>query len=290
MADIESEPYFFDRFVTDEPLSIEGDQDGETWRLERREIGAAHFDGLVCGDLLCGDFCPIDEAGWQGPVDARGFSLAAQLAPDHTRVAALALCKGDPAAPVVSWERTPAGAGVDAGVAGFLSADRLDVVRNDEGLLDELERIDSWDGLVRDLQGASMVLSSSGFGDGFYTLWAGYDADERCTWLALDFDILGRPVFEEAILPLPLARGTHEPLDGVKVRAGWLSRRQPVVSSKLPKGKSVFARVRKGGEVSVPKIKWGALGEGFTLDLREFDSGELLVRRVTHYRSASRLA
>lgn len=117
--------------------------------------------------------------------------------PRHSRVCAARLDVGD--RPAVRWElalragqepldlgcREFFGFGVDAGMACFLDADAVERMK------------DVWptlDGLVepryRTIDAGSMVVWSSGWGDGTYPTWIGYDAAGRVTCLVADMLLL----------------------------------------------------------------------------------------------------
>jgi hypothetical protein len=48
-----------------------------------------------------------------------------------------------------------------------------------------------------DATGTNMIAFSSGWGDGCYASYRGYDADDKIACLVTDFDVLDHPPFSE---------------------------------------------------------------------------------------------
>lgn len=129
------------------------------------------------------------------------------------RVAGALLAAG--AGPVVRWELAllpgddPAelgegeiyGYGVDSGTGCFMDAEAaslLSAAEDDESLFDAIaDALDSayvetwsWANVVLDpATGLNVAAFSTGFGDGLYATYAGYDADGRLAALATDFGL-----------------------------------------------------------------------------------------------------
>ncbi|HEX3760371.1 MAG TPA: DUF4241 domain-containing protein [Kofleriaceae bacterium] len=144
------------------------------------------------------------------------------------RVACARVCL-DRAAPAVRWQMaltegqpTPddgevAGYGVDAGMGSFydLAASAAVDEATSQAWLDATERnqVDTWTWHVTDLGAANVVMFSTGWGDGFYASWWGFDAADRPVELVTDFELLVGSISERIELALPLPRGRiHHPL------------------------------------------------------------------------------
>jgi hypothetical protein len=109
-----------------------------------------------------------------------------------------------------SREEVP-GYGVDAGMGCFFDAEARATVdqSTSDDWLHAIERnsVDTWTWHVADVGKANVVMFSSGWGDGFYGSWWGFDADGRVVELVTDFEVLMGPDCESFELPLPLSRG-----------------------------------------------------------------------------------
>lgn len=129
------------------------------------------------------------------------------------------------------------GYGVDAGTGCFFDAEARGDVDEATGArwiaAMQVRGVDTWSWHAADLGGANVVMFSSGWGDGFYTSYWGFDADGRVTELVTDFEVLVEAVSERVELPLPLPRGKVEhPLlakAGVTLRAPFWSRTAAIV-------------------------------------------------------------
>jgi hypothetical protein len=183
--------------------------------------------------LFCEDYNLLEWPAGTPPTKATAYTVLAEVGPKHDRTCFLGLRFSD--APVDRWELAEVCCSVDAGVAGFVSADRVEIL--DEGLLDTCHDQDVLRGLHVDLEGRGFVLSSTGWGDGVYEVVWGLGADGIPVWVAIDFEILMGPITEEYTLPLPLAEGKHVLVEGIEVRVGH-SLVEPVLSLDLPEGQT----------------------------------------------------
>ncbi len=143
------------------------------------------------------------------------FASMAALANGDQRVAAVMLRLRD--APVARWDLARLagqeeitlqpdeffGYSVDAGVGCFMdlaTADALDTRYEadesyDEALIDALEanRAQEWDYAnvtLDEATGANLILFASGWGDGVYASYWGYDASDAAVCLVTDFSVL----------------------------------------------------------------------------------------------------
>jgi len=230
----------FDRFRRRKPRPHEGDTDlpepatpdqlhhlfglpdGTTVSDEGRSLTLEH---LVVGELafpsgrvaFCDPFLgdgAVFVAVAPGTV-GRASALGVRLAPDHLRVAALALDLAPGA--VAAWtmyvpdgesldEDSYWGFGVDAGLACFADPDALAALHalqaryydqpgpltGPEPVVDEMH---GGDGpayaLVYDVEpGRQLAISESGWGDGVYATYVGTDAGGRLVRLMISFDVL----------------------------------------------------------------------------------------------------
>ena len=167
-----------------EALRLVGEGEGG-WAIRRHAIGEFTFDGLVVGDLLCGDYNELEWPSGTPPTKALAYSVVAEVGPKHERTCFLGLCFQD--VPVARWQQSGVSCGVDAGVSGFVSADRVELIAEDEELLAKCEGPDLLHGTHLDLDGRSFVLSSSGWGDGLYDVHWGLAEDGTPAWVAIDF-------------------------------------------------------------------------------------------------------
>ncbi len=125
-----------------------------------------------------------------------------------------------------------AGYGVDAGTGCFYDAEARGDVDEATGAVwlaaMEARGVDTWSWHVAELSGGNVVMFSSGWGDGFYTSYWGFDGDGTVVELVTDFAVLIEAVHERFEVPLPLPRGKVEhPLltkAGATLRGPLLSR------------------------------------------------------------------
>lgn len=105
-------------------------------------------------------------------------------------------------------EGTIFGYPVDAGLGCFMDADaapalikRLDEETYPEDLFNEVTG-DSMVNLLLDAAtGANCIAFTSGWGDGFYASYWGYDAEDNITCLVTDFDLLRHRIFHNSSRP-----------------------------------------------------------------------------------------
>ncbi|MBE2317704.1 DUF4241 domain-containing protein [Solirubrobacter sp. CPCC 204708] len=189
--------------------------DGRSLTLEQLKVGELAFPtGRVAFcDPLVGDgslfvTVPPNAAG-------RASALAVRLAPDHVRVAALAL-ELDPS-PVSAWRmHVPEGVtiepgsiygfGVDAGVACFADPTAIEALHaRQAAYYDQPGPLSGPEPVVDDMYGGEQALdvllyeaepglrlaiSQSGWGDGLYATYLGTDAEGRLVRLMISFDLL----------------------------------------------------------------------------------------------------
>jgi hypothetical protein len=121
------------------------------------------------------------------------------------------------------------GYGVDTGTGCFFDAAAVGAVDSDAWLAAmEATQVPTWGWHVDELATANVVMFSTGFGDGIYASYWGFDAAGRVVELVTDFRVLIGVAFERVELPLPLPRGTfrHPLLErhGVTMQVPLLSR------------------------------------------------------------------
>lgn len=232
-----SAPVHISVLTSGEPLHLSGDGDVE-WTVRRHEIGAFEFDGLVVGDLFCEDYNRLEWPCGSPPNMAMAYSVLAEVGPKHERSCFIGLRFSDGS--VERWQAADVCCSVDAGVAGFVSADRAESL--DEDLLDTCHDHDLLRGLHLDLDGRGFVLASTGWGDGVYEVYWGLGADGVPVWIAVDYEMLMAPITKEYSLSLPLASGEHVLAPGIQVHAVEESV-EPVVSLTLPEGQSAQVHV-----------------------------------------------
>lgn len=132
------------------------------------------------------------------------------------------------------------GYGVDAGMACFFDEEARSAV--DEATTDawlaatEKNEVNTWTWHVADIGKANVVMCSSGWGDGFYASWWGFDAAGRIVELVTDFEVLIGATSECFELPLPLPRGRvhHSLLEkhDVTMKAPLFSRTTVIMGGK----------------------------------------------------------
>lgn len=193
--------------------------------VEQRVLGEVT---VTSGRIAAGDpfTAPLD--GTEGfrrrvPVGRHPVEVVlAKLPPDDVRVACARVRFAEE--PAVRWEvaaldgleeledeSPPRGFGVDSGTAGFYDGStRLEA---DSALIEEwLEAcdrnyVDTWTWHASDSGGTSIVMFSSGCGDGVYLSYWGFDAAGRVVELVSDFEVLVAPIETTIRIPLPLPRG-----------------------------------------------------------------------------------
>ena len=266
-----------------------------TWNrdvtAESRELGTVVLRGLLVGDPFSAGMTEIE---WPGvgsmPTTATARAVVVDCRDSGDRVASLAVVF-DAELTVANWVRCNAGVETDCCIGGFASAaiqGALDEEQTNERLLAEYENKDGWNGLILSRDNQSVVLASSGWGDGAYDAWWGLSSTGVPICVAIDFDVLSEDVFTEANVSLPLkGRLVKLPaLPGVTLKAGLLKRTQPkVVTKRLPQGHSVYTRVfDSDGAMKAPKVTYDSSG-GYSIDLRPFNKAtSLIVRLVTGHR------
>jgi hypothetical protein len=199
-------------------------QDGATIADAQGTLATIRTQSL--GDLItptgqliaCDPLTAIEPASFARRVAPGRYPVIASvaaLANDDQRVACAMLRLSD--APVVRWEMARLegqdtielqegeffGYPVDAGVGCFMdsqAAAALDAhyesdARYDEALIDALEanQADTWDHAnvtLDEASGANIIMFTSGWGDGVYASYWGYDASDMPVCLVTDFCVL----------------------------------------------------------------------------------------------------
>jgi hypothetical protein len=200
-----------------QPHATEISDDGRSLSLEHLEVGDLAFPSgrIAFCDPLVGDgsmFVTVPP----GTV-GRASALGVRLAPDHLRVAALAL---DLAAdPVSAWkmfvpdgetvdEGMIWGFGVDAGVACFADPAAIEALHRAQArYYDQPGPLSGPEPVVDDLHGSEgsryailyeaepglqLAIAESGWGDGLYATYVGTGADGGLVRLLISFDIVSR--------------------------------------------------------------------------------------------------
>jgi hypothetical protein len=132
------------------------------------------------------------------------------------------------------------GYGVDAGTGCFFDCAAVGDVGEtdpDEWLVAfQANQVDTWSWHVTAPEKASVILFSSGFGDGIYTSYWGFDASGAIVELVTDFEVLIGATWERFEIPLPLPRGAFDhPLlkqYAVTLRVPFFSRNSAKVGGK----------------------------------------------------------
>lgn len=213
--------------------------------------------------------------------------------------------------PAVRWEPAEFGAGVDSGTCGF--ADGGDAERwmreeaDGDALIAALEASETRGTCSiasGRFGGVAGVAFSSGWGDGLYDGFWGFDAEGDVVEFVYDFRILVTPVFTWIPVPTPLQPGPVE-LDALRAIGGTatlyvpgaLERMKALFGVGSPPTRlrlgwttnAVYARWRQpdGATVIPPPLDRGA--SSYEIALTE-GSGELVVGWVTHELSAPHLA
>lgn len=147
-----------------------------------------------------------------------------------------ALFEGDVAGPDAE-----AAYGVDCGTGCFYDAAACGEVdeATSAAWLAALRRnaVDTWSWHVAKVGHANVVMFSSGWGDGFYGSYWGFDEYGEVVELVTDFDVLVELTSERLELPLPLTRGTQEhpwlAERGISVRRPLFGRTSAIVGGRL---------------------------------------------------------
>lgn len=226
---------------------------GEPVEMSTRELGMLRLpSGRVCvGDPLTTDFtlpgAPLAGELPRGELPVQ-VAIASFVNGDQRVACARVLCSAD--APAVRWE--PAhfegdpppeggavpGYGVDAGMGSFsdvtAQSPSFDEKTSERWLAAlEANDVDTWTWHVADVGTANVVMFSSGYGDGFYGTYRGFDAGGRLVELVTDFSVLTEARDASFEVPLPTARGSIEhPLleqHSITARAPFFSRREIIL-------------------------------------------------------------
>jgi hypothetical protein len=129
---------------------------------------------------------------------------------------------------------------VDAGMGSFFDAAaraRVDETTRQAWLAaaDDKETA-AWTWHEAPLAGANVVMFSTGWGDGFYLSYWGFDAADQLVELVTDFEVLVGPISERIEVPLPLPRGRfrHPLLErhDVTMTVPLLSRRAAILGGR----------------------------------------------------------
>lgn len=217
----------------------------ETREVARLVVGPT--GKVVVGDLLTASelaALPLEVAPGEHPV----FLSLARFK-EESRVAAMALVLDD-AAPA-RWEAAWT-FDVDAGVAGFADAALFEHIQGEDDLHSTrlqraLARHDqpswSWAALGVPGQAGNLVVASSGWGDGIYTVWIGREAGGRAVAVVAGFAIVpGDEVREDA----PAAPESAEEFE-----AGELAARLEVGYNRVLLGKGDLSEL---GELFAPEV------------------------------------
>lgn len=126
-------------------------------------------------------------------------------------------------APAVRWERDGAAFAVGAGTACFLDASAG--FPTEDAMVDawiagcNATQVETWSWHAGPLGEANVVMFSSGFGDGAYVSYRGFDAEGQVVEIVTDFDVLTEMTRERIELELPLREGEVAKAPGVVVTA-----------------------------------------------------------------------
>ncbi len=196
------------------------DYDGNRFRTRREPIGhlALPSGRLGVGDLLVS---PVDLPSPGGPLPEgpHPVDLCVAVCEHNSDERAAALRIRFSERPAVRWERAEVGADVDAGCAGFIDgaavATWTDRPENAEELISALElsqqtRRQTCDVAAAVIDGVPVIACSSGWGDGVYDGWWGFDEDGAVCAYVLDFDVLTTRVVDWLPVPHPLQLGRIE--------------------------------------------------------------------------------
>lgn len=187
---------------------------GQQFKLYVHELGNVKITTgkiIACDPMMYNEEEPFDTTF---PIGTFPVQLAIAKIKKDERVA-FARINFAPTATPVSWELAiiPGqdvstlkkgeifGYPVDAGTGCFIDAAAGELFENFEnddvdGLGEEMEESykDTWSALLKELNGHTIALFSSGWGDGFYATYIGKDAAGNICRIVTDFSV----VFEEA--------------------------------------------------------------------------------------------
>lgn len=268
------------------------DDDGATIAVRVESLGELELAGVAIGDPLASELQPVTPP--TGTIAGRGrVELALARAEDGVeQVAAARVVLAE--TPVVRWVEVEDGVfGVDAGTAAFASAGAIAGLATETvaeellGLLDEHDR-GGWTWARVEVEGHSVVVFSSGHGDGIYASYWGLDAEGRAVALAIDFGLLIGRVFERFVVPRPHRRGRVDApaltARGVTLRVPWLRPRWlEIHGARLPAEHRVYVRLTSPGEAADRWIRHHFTGQDrrvFRIDLREVPAAAALAVRI----------
>ncbi len=235
--------------------TVEGDDGDQRWTLSAAPLGTLV---LQTGEVVVGD--PFTGA-LSGPPLARRFApgphsatlCVARLSPAHLRVAGLVLQR--PGRSVARWapatdpDGTPVGLPVDAGTLAIACSARAAALDTEAHSAARLAAFADDDllGCRHPEAPDALVAATSGWGDGIYAAWWGLDAAGEPAALVLDTEVLQRPLWSTATLPLPLPRfwtGARLPL----LAAAGIQLSRPFFSSTTVTGTALrrIPRLRVG--------------------------------------------
>jgi hypothetical protein len=241
---------FTEAFTPGTRFALERD---EAIEIETRVIGELTVPSgrIHVSDPLTTSFeDPGTPLARQAPTGSFPVEVAIAHFENDDRRVACSRVRFDASAPATRWElalfegQPPPGAddmagyGVDTGTGCFFdAAARADVdeaTSNDWLDAMEANAVPTWTWHVAEVGKANVVMCSSGWGDGFYGSWWGFDAAGRVVELVTDFEVLIGPSRETVELPLPLSAGrVRQPLldaHGLTVKVPLLSRRAVIVT------------------------------------------------------------
>ncbi|MDQ8023147.1 MAG: DUF4241 domain-containing protein [Moraxellaceae bacterium] len=201
-------PVFNEAFVE----GFEARVGGQTYRFRSQAVGELYLPSgrlVACDPLVsCGD-------AFAARVPAGRFPLQLAIARngDDERVALAKIVFAE--GPIASWELavTPAqdvstlkpgeffGYGVDSGTGGFMDADALTAFeaererggeKFDQQLFDALDKTyrHTWSWHLHQTTGGTVAMFSSGYGDGAYPTYRGYDKAGKLVAVITDFMIV----------------------------------------------------------------------------------------------------
>lgn len=241
---------FTEAFAPGTRFALEGDAAIE---IDTRVIGELRMPSgrIHVADPLASSFDdPGAPLARKAPTGAFPVEVAIAHFENSDRRVACSRVRFDASAPATRWELAlfegqpmPGeddlpGYGVDAGIGCFFDAEaHADVDEaTSNAWLDALQAnsVPTWTWHVADVGKANVVMCSSGWGDGFYGSWWGFDAEGRVVELVTDFEVLIGDSRETVELPLPLSSGrvSHPLLEahGLTMKVPLLSRRTVIVT------------------------------------------------------------
>lgn len=274
------------------------DADGHRIEVRIERLEPIALDGVAIGDPLTGSMVEVrPPKGIVRRSDAVVELAVARFPNQDERVAIARVVLVE--RPVTSWVEAEHGVEVDAGTAAIASVAALARLDTEEGgdtvmkALDATYR-DTWSAARVVLDGHGLCAFSSGIGDGVYCAWWGIDAHGDAAVLALDFDVLTVPVFDELRVPRPSGRGRVSAPEiaqrGIRLSVPWLSAHWLEISAGgLPKGQFATFRFRRPGASVYELAKHHYVGamtdHRFRIDMREVPAdAELFLRIVSGHR------